>query len=46
MVLKTVEPDAFLTPERLQKYEDMLDSADAITYATNEDFFYTAQEGV
>ncbi len=46
MVLKTVEPDAFLTPERLQKYEDMLDSADAITYATDENFFYTAQEDV
>lgn len=46
MVLKTIEPDAFLTPERLQKYEDMLDSADAITYATDENFFYTAQENV
>lgn len=44
MVLKTIENDAFLTPERIQKYEDMLDSADAITYATSEDFFYTAQE--
>lgn len=44
MVLKTVEPDAFLTTERLQKYEDMLDAADAITYATSEDFFYTAEE--
>ena len=46
MVLKSVEPDAFLTPERIQKYEDMLDSADAITYATDEQFFYTAQENV
>lgn len=27
----------------IKKYEDMLDSADAITYATDEDFFYTAQ---
>ena len=44
MVLKTIENDAFLTPERIQKYEDMLDAADAITYATDEDFFYTAQE--
>lgn len=44
MVLKNVEPDAFLTPERIQKYENMLDAADAITYATDEDFFYTAQE--
>lgn len=44
LVLKTIENDAFLTPERIQKYEDMLDSADAITYATDEEFFYTAQE--
>ena len=43
LVLKTIENDAFLTPERIKKYEDMLDSADAITYATAEDFFYTAQ---
>jgi len=43
MVLKTVEPDAFLTTERLKKYEDMLDAADAITYATSEDYFYTEQ---
>lgn len=46
MVLKNIEPDAFLTEERLKKYEDMLDSADAITYATEEEFFYTAQENV
>ena len=46
MVLKNVEPDAFLTIERIQKYEDMLDAADAITYATEEEFFYTAQENV
>ena len=46
MVLKSVEPDAFLTIERIQKYEDMLDSADAITYATPEQFFYAAQENV
>lgn len=44
IVLKTVEPDAFLTTERLKKYEDMLDAADAITYATAEDFFYTAAD--
>ena len=44
LVLKTIENDTFLTPERIQKYEDMLDSADAITYATPEEFFYTAQE--
>lgn len=44
LVLKTIDNDAFLTQERIQKYEDMLDSADAITYATSEEFFYTAQE--
>lgn len=44
LVLKTVENDAFLTPERIKKYEDMLDSADAITYATDEDYFYTASD--
>lgn len=43
LVLKQIEPDAFLTEERLHKYEDMLDAADAITYATDEDFFYTAE---
>lgn len=42
LVLKQVKPDAFLTPERLKKYEDMLDAADAITYATKEDYFYSA----
>jgi len=46
LVLKQIEPDAFLTEERLKKYEDMLDAADAITYATEEEFFYTAQENV
>ena len=46
MLLKTVETDAFLTEERLKKYEDMLDSADAITYSTTEDFFYTASNNV
>lgn len=42
LVLKQIEPDAFLTKERLKKYEDMLDAADAITYATKEDYFYSA----
>lgn len=46
LVLKQIEPDAFLTEERIQKYEDMLDAADAITYATKEDFFYTASTEV
>ena len=42
MLLKSIEIDTFLTEERLKKYEDMLDAADAITYATDEDFFYKA----
>ena len=46
IVLKNIEPDAFLTEERIQKYEDMLDAADAITYATKEDFFYAASTEV
>ena len=43
IVLKQIEPDAFLTEARLKKYEDMLDAADAITYATEEDYFYTTE---
>jgi hypothetical protein len=41
-VLQTIENDDFLTPERVSKYIAMMESADAITYATPEDFFYTA----
>lgn len=44
LILKNIETDAFLTEERLKKYEDMLDAADAITYATPEEFFYTTTE--
>lgn len=36
--------DDFLTNERIDKYISMLDSADAIEYATDEDYFYTAPE--
>lgn len=43
-VLQTIENDQFLTPERVQKYIDMMDSADVIEYATEEDFFYTASK--
>lgn len=46
MILNGVETDAFLTLERIQKYENMLDAADAITYATDEQFFYKAQDNV
>ena len=45
-VLQTIENDQFLTPERVQKYIDMMDSADAIEYATAEDFYYTATDDV
>lgn len=41
-VLQTIENDDFLTPERVSKYISMMESADAIEYATDEDFFYTA----
>lgn len=36
--------DDFLTDERIDKYIAMLDAADAIEYATDEDYFYTAPE--
>lgn len=41
-VLQTMETDPFLTEERIAKYIAMMDAADAIEYATEEDFFYTA----
>lgn len=43
-VLQTIENDDFLTPERIQKYIAMMEAADVIEYATDEDFFYSAQE--
>lgn len=43
-VLQTIETDAFLTTERIQKYIEMMDAADAIEYATPEEYFYTAEE--
>lgn len=36
--------DDFLTDERIDKYIAMLDAADAIQYATEEDYFYTAPD--
>lgn len=45
-VLQTLETDPFLTEERIAKYIAMMDSADAIEYATDEEFFYTPQENV
>ncbi len=45
-ILQTIENDDFLTPERVSKYIAMMESADAIEYATDEDFFYTASNNV
>ena len=45
-VLQTMETDPFLTEERMAKYIAMMDSADAIDYATDEDYYYTASENV
>lgn len=44
-VLQTMETDPFLTEERVAKYIAMMDAADAIEYATDEDFYYTASVG-
>lgn len=41
-VLQTIETDPFLTEERIAKYIAMMEAADAIEYATEEDFYYTA----
>jgi len=41
--IQSMEYDSFLTEERVAKYVAMMDAADAITYATTEDFFYTAE---
>lgn len=45
-VLQTMETDPFLTEERMAKYIAMMDAADAIEYATEEDFYYTADADV
>lgn len=45
-VLQTMETDPFLTEERMAKYIAMMEAADAIEYATDEQFFYAAQENV
>ena len=44
-VLQTMETDPFLTEERIAKYIAMMEAADAIEYATKEDFYYTASIG-
>lgn len=41
-VLQTMETDPFLTEDRIAKYIAMMEAADAIEYATEEDYYYTA----
>ena len=40
-VFNTLEDDPFLTAERKKKYMDMLDAADAIDYATDDELIFT-----
>lgn len=42
-VFSTLEDDPFLTAERKQKYMDMLDAADAIDYATDDELIFTTK---
>ena len=44
-LLKGIENDPFLTPERVKKYVDMLTAADAITYADDGATIFTASVG-
>ena len=43
-VFQELDTDPFLTEERKQKYIDMLDAADAIEYASNEELIFTTKE--
>jgi hypothetical protein len=43
-VFQALDTDPFLTEERKQKYIDMLDAADAIEYASDEDLIFTMEE--
>lgn len=43
-LLGVMSTDDFLTEERIAKYIAMLDAADVIEYATDEDYYYTASE--
>ena len=42
-VFSTLEDDPFLTAERKKKYIDMLDAADAIDYATDDELIFTTK---
>lgn len=39
-IIQGLEPDPFLTDERKQKYIDMLDAADAIEYASDDELIF------
>lgn len=43
-LLGALSTDDFLTDERIAKYIAMLNAADVIEYATDEDYYYTASE--
>lgn len=45
-LLQNIENDPFLTEERVAKYIAMMDAADAIDYATDEEYYYTTSENV
>ncbi len=43
-IIQGLEPDPFLTEERKQKYIDMLDAADAIEYASDDELIFDTDE--
>lgn len=43
-IFSQLEPDEFLTVERIQKYMAMLDAADAIEYATDGEYLFVADK--
>jgi hypothetical protein len=43
-IIQGLEPDPFLTAERKQKYIDMLDAADAIEYASDDELIFDTDE--
>lgn len=42
-VFQALDTDPFLTEERKQKYINMLDAADSIEYASDDEFIYTTE---
>ena len=41
-IIQQMEKDSFLTEERITKYVAMMDAADAIEYASDEECLYTS----